>query len=278
METKILISFSGGRTSAYMLWLILQWREFLDIVVVFANTGKESEGTLEFVRDCCIYFNVEIIWLEGYPASEKGWKVQHKIIDFKSASRKGEPFEAMIAKLGIPSSAAPFCSDQLKRKTIKSYIEAIDWKDCLIAIGIRADEIDRVNENWKEKKLFYPLVHLGITKPMILDFWRLMHFDLKLNHADDGNCDNCWKKSNKTLIGNIRRRPDSFDWWRLMQIKYGHIAPRKAQQKMKLPLNFFRGNNDVNALFELAILEDRQLELTDNYELANGCSESCEVF
>ena len=47
------ISFSGGRTSDYMLWRILQSNNGLpsDAKVIFANTGKEEEATLKFVND-----------------------------------------------------------------------------------------------------------------------------------------------------------------------------------------------------------------------------------
>ena len=42
------ISFSGGRTSAYMLHRVLEANEGLpdDAIVTFANTGKEEEATL----------------------------------------------------------------------------------------------------------------------------------------------------------------------------------------------------------------------------------------
>ena len=60
------ISFSGGRTSAYMLWRVLQSNGGLppEAVVAFANTGKEDEATLRFVRDCGEHWDVPIIWVE----------------------------------------------------------------------------------------------------------------------------------------------------------------------------------------------------------------------
>ena len=67
IEGPALISFSGGRTSGFMLWQILQAYEGKlpdDIHVVFANTGKECNETLDFVRDCEEKWSVPIIWLE----------------------------------------------------------------------------------------------------------------------------------------------------------------------------------------------------------------------
>lgn len=63
IEGPALISFSGGRTSAYMLFKILEAHGGVlppDVHVVFANTGREREETLRFVHQCASRWNVRI--------------------------------------------------------------------------------------------------------------------------------------------------------------------------------------------------------------------------
>lgn len=62
-----LISFSGGRTSAYMLFMILCAHGGVlpdDVYVVFANTGKEREETLRFVHEVEVRWGVRVWWIE----------------------------------------------------------------------------------------------------------------------------------------------------------------------------------------------------------------------
>lgn len=250
MKKKLLISFSGGRTSAYMLWwLCNQWpdRYNWDKKVVFANTGKEMGGTLVFVDEVSVRWNIPIVWVEakhlnenGISFSKKGWQVVHSIVDFPTASRNGEPFEEMISQLGIPTTNAPFCSDQLKRKAIESYMKSIGWRDYYKAIGIRCDEIDRVNPKYKEKKIMYPLINMMPTdKRMVNDFWATQDFKLNVP-AGLGNCDNCWKKDMKTLAKNAKAYPETLNWWQEMTDKYGNMNPRNTE--LNPPFNFYRGN------------------------------------
>ena len=101
------ISFSGGRTSAYMLWRVIQsggGQLPCQTIVCFANTGKEDEATLRFVRDCSINWAVPITWLE-YQPDAPGFKV----VSFETASREGQPFEAIISKRNyLPNPVARF--------------------------------------------------------------------------------------------------------------------------------------------------------------------------
>jgi 3'-phosphoadenosine 5'-phosphosulfate sulfotransferase (PAPS reductase)/FAD synthetase len=146
---KLVISFSGGRTSGYMTKKILDAKggEY-DIKVIFANTGFENEATLQFVHDCDTHFGFNTVWIEGVTNMEKGVGMSHKVVTFETASRNGEPFEAVIQKYGIPNMQTPLCTIDLKRYPIEHYLRSIGWslRDYDLAIGIRTDEQRRVKE------------------------------------------------------------------------------------------------------------------------------------
>jgi len=285
---KMLISFSGGRTSAYMMYrLITDFSDKYEFKIVFANTGKEDEETLKFVDRCAKEWNVEIIWVEGIykddnglPFTKKGWGVKHKIVTFETASRNGQPFEELISVLGIPSSNVPFCSFQLKRKPIEHYMKTIGWKKYKIAIGIRNDEVDRISSEYKKRRIVYPLISKDFfptNKPQILDWFLKNLFDLQCS-KNLGNCDLCWKKGTDTLIKALKEKPQIIDWWQNMTNKYSHFAPRTMKKGFEPPFNFYRTNMSPNDLLKLKLLSDKQLDLFVENEKLDGCSESCEPF
>lgn len=148
-KEKYQISFSGGRTSAYMTKMLIDsLSDRYEFIVTFANTGLEHEKTLEFVNNCDKHFGFNTVWLEADVQHGKRLGTKHKIVSFQTASRNGEPFEEVIKKYGIPNKAYPHCTRELKLQVMQSYLKSIgiNHKNILTAIGIREDETRRVSK------------------------------------------------------------------------------------------------------------------------------------
>jgi hypothetical protein len=222
---KIMISFSGGRTSAFMCKLILEHPTYKDYdkLFIFANTGKEREETLFFVNQVDKAFNLNLVWVEADIPTIKGEGTNYRIVNFESASRNGEPFEALIQKFGLPSKYFRHCTRDLKEIPIHKYTKSIFGKDYLTAIGIRADEQHRLGS---DPKKIYPLAEIGIDEKIVRRFWERQTFDLKLKDYE-GNCDLCFLKSNRKKLTLISENPNIVDWWNEMELKYGNEKQSK---------------------------------------------------
>ena len=156
IDEPTVISFSGGRTSGYMLWKVLQYYEGTlpeDAVVCFCNTGKEDDVTLQFVHDCQTNWNVKIHWLE-YQAEDPKFKE----VTIETASRNGEPFDELTTKRSyLPNPVARFCTSELKILTIERFMKSKGLPEFETMVGIRADEKRRAAK-MKDGKLL-PLIH-----------------------------------------------------------------------------------------------------------------------
>lgn len=222
------ISFSGGRTSAYMLWLVLQSNGGVlppETVVCFANTGKEDEATLRFVQACQDAWEVPIAWLE-YRSDEAGVAK----VDFATASRKGEPFEAIIRKRAyLPNPVTRFCTSELKIRPMHKYVRSLGWEEWDQFIGIRADEHRRVSkirarghstETTKET-MCMPLADAGVTVQGVNAFWSAQSFNLELLTVNgrtlEGNCDLCFLKPPAQRLALIKAKPERAVWWMRME-------------------------------------------------------------
>ena len=240
IKEESVISFSGGRTSAYMLWLILEAHggKLPDYVkVVFANTGKEMQQTLDFVRDCGEAWDVEIAWVERYMrlgSEEEKNKYYYdlKVVDYETASRDGAPFFSLANRPYLPNPVQRFCTSELKVRAIKEYLKVhCGFETPYQAIlGIRADEerraakmISHPEDDGQERYL--PLYLAGITKEDVYDFWSTRDYDLKLPNnngtTDWGNCDLCYLKGVNKKLTIISQAPHLVDWWISMEDKVG---------------------------------------------------------
>jgi 3'-phosphoadenosine 5'-phosphosulfate sulfotransferase (PAPS reductase)/FAD synthetase len=204
-----------------MLWRVLQSNGGLpdEAVVCFANTGKEDEATLKFVKDCQDNWNVKIVWLEYLPVDPR-----FKIVDFYSAARNGEPFEALITKKKyLPNMVARFCTAELKVLTIDRYLKSIGFDEYVTMVGIRADEPRRVAKMRGNKDVkLTPLADFGITEKDIWSFWNDTSFDLELPKVSGAsNCDLCFLKGGNIVMGLIAQKPERAIWWAAIEEKIG---------------------------------------------------------
>jgi len=205
------ISFSGGRSSAYMLHEILKAHNFKlpDYVkVIFANTGKEMPQTLDFVKDVGLNWGVDIVWLE-YTG-----KKQFRQVTYETASRNGEPFAQLITdKNYLPNMMARFCTSELKVLTIERYMGGDDF---LTVVGIRGDEPRRAAKMRSKDNYAVPLADSGITEAKIRDFWGNQNFDLAMPPAGKNtlsNCDLCFLKGYSIKQSIVEHDPSIANWW-----------------------------------------------------------------
>ena len=262
------ISFSGGRTSAYMLWRVLQSNEGLpdDAIICFANTGKEDEATLEFVRDSAKNWLVPITWLEFRDTEDR-----FEVVTFETASRNGEPFEALIRKRNyLPNPVTRFCTIDLKIRPIGRYLLSIGMADTkteaenMSMIGMRADEQRRAAKIADKSRI--PLVTAGITKEDVGAFWRAQPFDLGLPNNNGvtmhGNCDLCFLKGGAQILSLIAEKPARAVWWAGMEALALALASKPSGAVFR---------SDRPSYASMAQFANDQADMFDKNEEAIAC-------
>jgi 3'-phosphoadenosine 5'-phosphosulfate sulfotransferase (PAPS reductase)/FAD synthetase len=220
-DGNVQISFSGGRTSAFMLHHIAEANGGIPdrCQVVFANTGREMPQTLDFVQEVSDRWGIPIAWVEDAP---RGEAAIFRVVSHNGASRNGEPFAALIdRKKAAPNQDMRFCTEHLKILPARRYLMALGWRTWTNAVGIRADEAQRVKPSPDNRVTrWFPLAKAGVSKADVLRFWKAQPFDLRTPHGM-GNCDGCFLKSEATLAAVARDYPDRHAWWEAQEAKIG---------------------------------------------------------
>ena len=225
IEGPAQIAFSGGRSSAFMLYHILDAHDGQlpnSVIVAFQNTGREMPETLDFVEACSRNWHINITWLEYDPSQPKLFKQVCR----QTAATNGEPFEALIKKRGyLPNTVARFCTAELKIRTAKRYMLSEGFEHWTSVIGFRGDEPNRVTSAYKPTRERWtnvcPMAEANVTKSTVSAFWKKQPFDLGLPDAGGrtplGNCDLCFMKSEANLAAIIRDYPERANWWVTME-------------------------------------------------------------
>ena len=295
------ISTSGGLTSAYMLRKILDahgGRLPHGVHSLFCNTGKEREESLRFVHEIEMRWNVPIVWLEyvappwpegplvcyrvhkdgamdlGFYSDESdaGNRASFRVVSYDTASRKGEPFDALIAHRSrtnmrhagtLPNPVAPWCSSELKQRTMRRWMVAQGYEDWTSVVGLRADERKRVARMNGQKLeggwIEMPLASAGVSVDDVAQHWSVQPFTLQLR-AYEGNCDLCFKKSKRKIQTIMVEHPEFSPWWETREEQTGARWRDDRPPYVRLR---------INAQAQIAL----PIDIDDDVDLPCACTE-----
>jgi 3'-phosphoadenosine 5'-phosphosulfate sulfotransferase (PAPS reductase)/FAD synthetase len=283
---NIFCSVSAGYSSVMMALMIKEWYPDHNILYAMANTSKERKESLEFMNECDKYFGIGLNWIEAI-FNDYGDGVDFKIVTFEELKRNGEIYEDGIKKLGIASKINAWCNRDMKINPLKKFADSIfGLNNYSIAVGIRADEMDRIKQAYFTNNTFYPLLDRGITTKDRNRFWKDKPIQIKIP-AYKGNCDLCFKKSNRKLMTLISEEPNSVDWWKEMTDKYSKVLiegkPSYNSYAKNGGHNFFRNNISIYELVEMAKqpfrkATDEYIYENDLFDIEEDCGSGCVIF
>ena len=265
MKIKYLIVLvSGGRSSAMMARHIQTSRIYdgYEILYVFCNSGQERPETIQFLKDMIYYWDLQLHITEGVYSQVPGIGVKSKLVDFDTMDMKGNVYSQAIQQMnkyewkGVPNQAIPYCSDYIKTRPAHHFAKQIFKTTKYIkALGYRKEDMPKritMAELRSDSSKIAPLITdfaQPIGKYDLTHYFKKQPFQLSIP-SDLGNCELCWKKSERNLIKVIQYGTRFIDW---------------HDQHEKLYNNkFFRNNLSIHDLVKMAE-SGTQLELFENH-------------
>ena len=266
------VSFSGGRTSAYLCSLIKQLHP--DAVFVFMDTGAEHEATYEFIRQCNDLFCLNLVCLRTKVNMEHGVGVGYSVIDIDEIGHDLKPWRDMSLKYGLPYHGGAFCTDRMKTTPCKKYLEDVyGVGNYHLWLGMRIDEPKRLN---KKEGFSYLADISDFEKQDVLDWWAKMPFDLQIpEHL--GNCVFCIKKGVNKIALAAKDEPQLADKF-IKMINMDDV--RVVEGRKQSNAIMYRGYLTLEGIIDLyAEMPRDKLAKTVRSTFETGsCSESCEAF
>jgi hypothetical protein len=268
------VSFSGGRTSAYLVKLMEQKRaDGDDVKYIFMDTGAEHPKTYEFIRNVVEHFQIDLICLRVVFNNELGKASTYEVCNLDSIGPDLKPWQGMLAKYGVPYIGGEFCTDRMKLVPFKKYCQE-HFGEWVTWLGIRADEPRRLRE---QEGIRYLAELSDFDKQDVMDWWGSQEFDLGIDEWL-GNCVFCMKKSNLKLAAAQRDEPGLYLDFVDAITSEGVRTGEKTGSVMKM----YRGKQSLEGLiatFDGSTGEEIKERMQGAKVMSSGsCSESCEVF
>jgi len=263
-----------------------EWYPNCNVVNVFLNTGKEDVRSLQFMNQCDIHYDLNLVWLEAIINKDKGIGTNYKITSFDKLDLNGKMFEQGIKKYGIPSRVNKWCNRELKLNPLEKYANdlfgANNW--CL-ALGIRTDEIDRISDKYKENNTFYPPFENGIDSRLRNKFWSQEQIKLNIK-GYEGNCEFCFEKSKRKRMTIAVENPDKLIWWNEMERKYSLVPIEGKDQYNEMVKSggayFGRMNESIEKIIEdakkpFSKATDEYIYENDLFDFESDCGNNCVI-
>lgn len=285
---KKVISFSGGRTSAYLVHL---FKEDPNAHFVFMDTGAEHPATYQFIKDIVKHWNIDLVCLRVVINPVLGIGNDYKIIGLDELKQDLEPWKEMLKKYGSPYYNTPFCTARMKTEPFEKYCNDIFGKNNFERwIGMRLDEPTRlpievlvtlglpIHEDAKhQKEGFRYLAEIcEFEKDDVLDWWEQQPFDLAITEHL-GNCVFCIKKTLNKIALAAKDEPEQAVKWigltegpevRSEGRKYNHHRMYRKRLHMSDVIEIYK-DHDRDEMY-------KALRSSKRYE-SGSCSESCEA-
>jgi hypothetical protein len=275
--TVQVVSFSGGRTSAYLCSVLLGMFDRADLRFVFMDTGAEHPATYDFIRKVDGHLGLNLVCLRGDCDSPLGVGVAPRVVPLDTIGPDLQPFASMCGKYGTPGVRSAWCTSRLKEDVNNTWCNEEFGKGGYVTwIGVRADEPKRLKNMGRSPLVRYLAEVDDADKQDIYDFWSDMPFDLEIPQWL-GNCVFCIKKSNPKLALAVRQEPK-------MAAEWSALFERSSDRHKTDGLTSEHVYRERRTLAEVAALyadvetPDLIRRIRSARRDPNTCSESCEAF
>lgn len=243
------VSFSGGRTSAYLAHLMRQRDP--NTRFVFMDTGAEHPKTYDFVRDAVAHWGIDLVCLRVVVNPELGKGNGYRIVGLDEIGPDLTPWIDMLRKYGTPYVGGEFCTDRMKLGPFRKYCdEHIGKKAYNTWIGIRADEPKRLTG---KPPVHYLAEISDFGKQDVIEWWSKQPFDLQIpEHL--GNCVFCIKKSIQKVALAAKDEPElAKQFWDILTAD----DVRMMESRCGTDLVMYRGKNTFDGIIQMFASDTR---------------------
>lgn len=288
------VSFSGGRTSAYLVYLMEQKRtlEGWDVHYIFMDTGAEHPETYKFIKKMVNEWDIKLVCLRADINPKLGVGVTYREVGIDELKPDLQPWRDMVAKYGLPTINAPRCTSRMKTEPHDKYCDK-RWGigNYQTWLGIRVDEpyrlkhfgktIDMFDDKSPRRPIRYLAEISGYQKGDINEWWDKQEFNLNLpEHL--GNCVFCIKKHEMKLIAAAQSEPLMADEFHsVLNSESVRILPNQPFEGDVI----YRGHLSMSGVIRLSaqlphesVMESISMKEVFEETDPTICSESCEVF